>query len=124
MRHSLDGSIRELKEILNRTMEKKVYLNKDYSENCLERRLQIEINLASMDIMFSYPRHFKNSQEDFENSFDIIKDSIELLTGSTLCESQIGRAKDIVNLAVKQKDPKLKIPYRCIEYLPGYINLE
>lgn len=121
MRNSLDGSIRELKEILDKAKEKGLYLNKNYSENHLELELQNKINLASMDIMFSYSRRFKNSQEDFENSFDIIKSSTELLVGSTLYKSQIGRARDIVNFAVKQENPKLRIPYRCTEYLPGYI---
>ena len=120
MRHSLDGSIIELKKILDKVKEESTFLNEDYCK----RELQTEINLASMDIIFNYSRRFKNSQKDFEDSFDVFKSSIELLMGSTLCKSQIGRASDIVNFAVKQKNPKLKIPYRCIEYISRYINLE
>lgn len=121
MRNSLEGSIRELTKILDNSREENISLNKNYPENCYEREVQTKINLASMDIMFNYSGRFKDSQEDFENSFDVIKDSIELLMGSTLCKSQMERARDIVNLAVKQKNPKLRIPYRCIEYLPGYV---
>ncbi|MEK6914450.1 MAG: hypothetical protein AABW83_02255 [Nanoarchaeota archaeon] len=120
MRHSLEGSISELKKILDIAKEEGTFLNEDYCK----RELQNKINLASMDIIFNYSRRFRNSQKDFEDSFDVIKSSIELLMGSTLPKSQIGRANDIVNLAAKQKNPKLKIPYRCIEYLSGYINLE
>lgn len=53
----------------------------------------------------------------------LLKCSIELLMGSTLCKSQIGRARDLVSFAVNQKNPKLRIPYRCSKYLSGYINL-
>ena len=42
--------------------------------------------------------------------------------GNTIGESQIERARDLVELAVKQKDPKLKIPYRCMEYFPRYMD--
>lgn len=115
MAYNLEININELKKVLERAK------NGDYPKDDSRRELQTAINLASMDIMFNYSRHFKNSQREFEDSFDVIKSSIELLRGSTFCESQIERARDLVEFAVKQEDPKLKIPYRCVEYLPGYI---
>lgn len=73
MRNSLDGSIKELKEILDKAKQDGICLNRNYPENCSEKELHDKINLASMDVMFSYTRRFKNSQEDFESSFDVIK---------------------------------------------------
>jgi hypothetical protein len=121
MRNSLEESIKELEKILNEAREKGICLNKNYLEDCSEKEFQSRIKLASMDIIFNYSRNFKNSQENFENSFDVIKDSIDLLVGSNLSKTQTERAREIVSFAIKQENPKLKIPYRTIEYLPGYI---
>ena len=118
----MGASIEELKKVLEKIRKEGIFLNINYSEDHYKRGLQTAINLTSRDIIFNYSSHFKNSQREFEDSFDVIKNSIGLLRGSTFYESQIERARDIVEFAVKQKDPILKIPYRCIEYLPGYMD--
>lgn len=113
-----------MERLINEAKDRDIPFNVDYPKNSQGYDIQESIRLTSRDLMFSYARIFYISQEEFEESFDVLKKSIDLLKGSRLGSDQEDRTKEIVGFALNQKEHVLKIPYRCFEYQPGNIPSE
>jgi len=118
----LSNYIGPLKICIDSARKSGIALSVDYSMDHSASELQDKININSRALMFHYGDCFDINQSDFEQGLDVLLDSIDILRGSTVGNHQKDRLEELIVQGLSQDQP-LQIPYSCVEYLPGYVDV-